>query len=260
MHPAPLPSAFLALAVTLTGCGEDEENGETAESADVSTSSGTDGADAGDTTTDTSSTSAGETGTTGDGDGDGGVFVGDGDGDGTASAWFGDEPTVHNIPDPCLTLATVTPAAGEAGHLYAVRLTPPSYPFEVTEVVYEMLHDGAMCDAQPAHRVEVFVESATAPAASPANPVVLNVPADAPMGLYRHVEMALPSPITLVTGEHLFVAVELPNVDSSCIATCDGATVFDRDYWSGATAAPYSWATLNSYMIDANALVGINGQ
>ncbi len=172
------------------------------------------------------------------------------------TGWFGTIPTLNNDPD-CLEWGAITPAEQEAGHLYAARLTPPSYPFEVTEVQYELM-GGGNCDSTPAHRVEVFVDSATTPPASPTI-TQLDIAATGATEPIRVVTVGLPSAITLQTGEHLFVAVELVNVESSCVATCGGATVADRDWWSNAVAAPYSWATLASFNFDVHARIGANG-
>ncbi len=214
------------------------------------------GGTAGASTTTTTPTNQGGGGTGGSSSGTGGTGGHGGQGGEAPTGWFGTTPTLTNDAD-CLEWMAVAPAENEAGHLYAARLTPPSYPFLVTEVQYE-LAGGGDCDSSFAHRVEVFVDSATTPAASP-TVTQLDIVATSGTEPVRVVTAQLPSPITLQTGEHLFVAVELVTVDTSCIAACGGATITDRDWWSNATAAPYSWASMASFQLDAHARIGANG-
>jgi hypothetical protein len=75
----------------------------------------------------------------------------------------------------------------------------------------------------------------------------------------RVVQQSLPTPIELAQDEHIFVALELPNVDTSCVAVCANASFDDRDYWSGAVAAPYDWQTLASFGFHVSARIGANG-
>ncbi len=244
-------SAALLVALAPLACGDDAGSTSAGTGGAGSTTSSTGGATvtANTVTIATSATvTAAATTTTGTG----------GMGGGGPSGWAGPVPSLQNDPD-CSTWMVVAPAAGEAGHLYAVRLTPGSYPFTVDEIVYELGDDGDTCDATPAHRVEVFVDTASAPAGTPAGTVVLDIPAAGSNAGVRVVSAPLPAPITLSAGEHLFVAVELPAVGSSCVMACGGAAVTDRDYWSNATIAPYPWATLDSFGIDAHARVGANG-
>jgi len=176
------------------------------------------------------------------------------------SGWTDGPPALNNDAD-CLTWSSLHPDAGEEGHYYAVRLTPPSYPYEVTGVHYELWHapnGDYSCDAQPAHKVEVFAAAATAPPASPTVQVLQNDAVSLPNNGIRVVKTPLSSPITLKTGEHLFVSVEMPGL-SACVMTCQDAKTSDRDYWSGATAAPYKWATLSSYGINVHGRIGANG-
>jgi hypothetical protein len=151
----------------------------------------------------------------------------------------------------------LAPVSGEAGHLIAARLTPPSYPYEVTEVQYELV-GAAPCDSSFGHRVEVFVGTDDAPANDPAA-TRLDVPAAVTTEPVRVVQLTLPSPITLQSGEHLFVAVELVHEGTSCIGMCDGAGDWTRNYWSNAQSAPYSWAALSSFQLYAHARIGANG-
>jgi hypothetical protein len=175
---------------------------------------------------------------------------------GSVHGWAADPPVLNNDA-ACQWPQTLAPNPGEAGHLYAARLTPPSYPFEITEIHYELVGDDP-CDSSPAHRVEIFVDTAVAPAASP-SVTQLDIPAAGATEPVRVVKEILPSPITLQSGEHLFVAVELVNQGSSCLAVCEGAAAWDRDYWSNATGAPYAWQALSDYGLYIHGRIGANG-
>lgn len=233
----------------LLACDDDGDGG-------AGGATGGSGGTGGATTTTTTPTNQGGGGAGGSSSGTGGTGGQGGQGGEAPTGWFGTTPTLNNDAD-CLEWMAVTPAENEAGHLYAVRLTPPSYPFEVTEVQYE-LFGTEECDSTTAHRVEVFVDTATTPPASPTI-TQLDIPATGTTEPVRVVTAQLTSPITLQTGEHLFVAVELVNIGGSCMAACGGATIADRDWWSNAAAAPYSWATLASFQLDAHARIGANG-
>ncbi len=87
-----------------------------------------------------------------------------------------------------------------------------------------------------------------------------DVKAYKPENNVRVVTATLLTPITLTAGEHLFVAVELPVAETSCMAVCDGApSNDDHDWWSNATDAPYNWATLGSFGLHVLARIGANG-
>ena len=190
----------------------------------------------------------------------GGMGGAGGTGGAAPMGWMAGPPALSNDA-ACLSWSSVSPDAGEEGHLYVVRLAPPSYPFEVTSVHYELLHaptGETSCDAQAAHRVEVFVGAGPTPEPSPA---VITLAQPAVMleseGVYV-VKAPLPQPITLMQEEFLYVAVELPALQS-CILGCEDAKVTDRDYWSNATQSPYSWATLASFGITSHARIGAEG-
>ena len=179
-------------------------------------------------------------------------------GDSGPSGWVGEVPILNNDA-ACVQWGKVAPGVTEAGHLYGVRLVPPSYPFDVNEVVYELVDDGDTCDATPAHRVEVYVDTAVAPPNMPNAPTVLNVPASSGHSGVRVVKVSLPTTMTLTAGQYLFVAVALPTAGTSCIAACDGATITDRDFWSNAAMVPYNWSTLASDGFLIHARIGANG-
>ncbi len=253
LSPATLGSLGLlllaGLGAALFSCDDDSSGGGGGGSTNTGGTGGTG-------TTTSTPTQTGGGGTGGSSSGSGGSGGQGGQGGEAPTGWFGTIPTLNNNAE-CLEWGAISPAEGEAGHLYAARLTPPSYPFEVTEVQYELM-GGGECDSTTAHRVEVFVDSATTPSNSPTI-TQLDISATGTTEFVRVVTAQLPSPITLQTGEHLFVAVELVTIEASCIATCGGATVADRDWWSNAVAAPYSWATLASFNFDVHARIGANG-
>jgi hypothetical protein len=179
-------------------------------------------------------------------------------------AWGGTPPTL-TIAECVNSGNVVVPSPGNEGHLTAARLTPPSYPFTVTEVVYE-LSNGAVrngnCDAALAHRVEVYVDTAVQPSNTPTLVAQLDMMATAPtMEPSRLVVAPLPMPLVLTAGQHLFVAVEMAGTAENhiCVWMCEGTGADDRNYWSNATMAPYDWVTLASYQNPNNLRIGANG-
>jgi hypothetical protein len=149
---------------------------------------------------------------------------------------------------------TVVPAKNELGHFAAARLTPTSYPFTVATVRYELNGEASGCTNLLGHKVMVFVAETSTPPATPTGVVTIPVPAATSAGPHRVLEQALPSPITLTSGQHLFVAVEMTGDSSGtlCLVACDGSGIADRNWWSNAVAPPYPWTTLASFGITAN--------
>ncbi|MEZ4442680.1 MAG: hypothetical protein R3B72_26535 [Polyangiaceae bacterium] len=231
---------LMAVGAVHGGCGAD--TGKTATGAGGSGAAGLGGGPA--------SSSVGTGGTGGAGgtaSGAGGDFE---------TTWQGEVPDLVNDA-VCAMPGQIGPASAEIGHWYAVRLTPPSYPYTVNEIVYE-LGGSNTCDTTAAHDVAVWVEGGAAPADTPANMQVLSTPATMANEQVRVVTHALPSPVTLASGEHLFVAVELA-AQPLCVMVCYGATESDRDYWSNSVMPPYPWSTLGSSNLDVHARVGANG-
>lgn len=166
--------------------------------------------------------------------------------------------TLKNVPSlaDCagtdqFSIAPVIPQ--ETGHLAAGRLAPPSYPFEVESIGYDLAAPGgsADCDLSLPHRVDVYVASGVAPSNTPSVVQSFDVPAGSAAN--HSVDLELASPITLTSGQSLFVAVEMAGNGTSttstkavCIAACRLAAgaLSDVDYWSNAAATPYAWADM----------------
>lgn len=165
-----------------------------------------------------------------------------------------------NVPSlatcPGVDLFSITPILpDEAGHFAAARLTPETYPVDVTTVAYDLAVPGAGgdCDLTLAHTVEVYVDTAIAPAARPSDGTLVHR-IDVPGGAAANhaVELTLPTPIHLTTGQSVFVAVKLVGDDTAnptsalCIAACRTAAgaISDVDYWSNAAAEPFAWADM----------------
>lgn len=176
--------------------------------------------------------------------------------------WLFNAPPV----DPPTLLA---PDPGEEGHWAAARLTPPSYPFDVSIVSYTV-GDGAAgnvnCSGTLSHQLQLYAESSVAPPATPAPDFSVTVPAATPdqighMG--RTVTQTVDPPLRLAQGEHLFVAIQLGGTHPEvlCLQVNDvGPADGNRNYWSGAVAPPFSWVQLDSFGLDGSLLISAFGQ
>jgi hypothetical protein len=166
---------------------------------------------------------------------------------------------IANVPDdtqcPAGSQFSVSPVLpNEAGHYATTRLTPPSYPFEVSRVSYRLAQAGgvAQCSDQSfAHEVQVYVSSAAKPSDNPSTDGTLVDTIDVPAGSSsgRTVDLALTAPVTLETGESLYVAVQLvgSGAHSLCIGSCAPATpIAGVDFWSNAAAEPFSYQDMVS--------------
>jgi hypothetical protein len=171
--------------------------------------------------------------------------------------------------------ADIAPAPGEDDFLLGVRLTPPSYPFTVYKIRYAVANQGSACRPDVAHRVELSVapqpDASTAPANNPTIVETIQVPGVAPdagpydagppdSGAPKRIwlEHTLTTPITLTTGQDLFVSIQLagiPGTQTLCVGFCFENTIADRNYWSQAASVPYNWATLDSIGFPINAEV-----
>ncbi|MEJ7733903.1 MAG: hypothetical protein WKG00_32505 [Polyangiaceae bacterium] len=256
--------ALLVSSLLAIGCSDDEDP-----AGPDGTSSGSGAAGAAGSSSTAASTGSGAAGAAGGGgspgvggggsagEGGAGGAGGEGGGETLPPGWYETPPDLAN-DKVCDNPSYIYPAPGEAGHLYGVRLTPPSYPYAVTSVQYELVGIDD-CLVTTAHHVEVFVSTNTVPPNEPtlvASVDVAGAPAQQPSYV---VQAPLPDPVVLVDGEHLFVAVELPLVEASCIAVCQDASANDRDYWSNAAVMPYDWATLASFGYPYHARIGANG-
>ncbi|MSP60211.1 MAG: hypothetical protein EXR72_07690 [Myxococcales bacterium] len=152
----------------------------------------------------------------------------------------------------------VGPAMGEEKHLAAARLTPTKFPFVVTSLRYaigEGFWAEPACNATLAHRVDLYVASGVAPAATPTVAQNLAVPAATKGADKRRViDLKLTSPITIPDGSHLFVALQYAGTFPKvlCQMGCTTAPTADRNYWSNAEKPLYAWATPTSLDIDVN--------
>ena len=171
--------------------------------------------------------------------------------------------TLNDDPESCMN--PVAPLDGEEEHLLAVRLTPPSYPFQVNRVRYRLVGAdwASMCAPGLAHRVDVWVGSTAVPAAEPSLSETVEVPADPGQTTSRWVELALASPIILESGQDLFIGVALSGgTDGSriCVNMCMDDGEDDRNYWSNAKAPPYSWAEMASFGFDNDSCIEAIGE
>ena len=180
----------------------------------------------------------------------------------TGEAHTEDPRLLTNIDWPCSKRYLVGALPEELGHLAAARLTPRAYPFEVTKISYELAGPETYdaCDDTFAHRVEIWVETTATPSATPTLHETIDVSAqpEPTANIFRKVTRTLATPLTLTAGQHLYVAVELQGetvaetTTSLCIEACADVPQPDRNFWSNAVAAPYSWMTLADAGLDWN--------
>jgi hypothetical protein len=174
-----------------------------------------------------------------------------------------DRDLVDADPRPLLTnenpckgsTGQVVPNKGEEGLLAAARLSPSAYPFTVSSVRYELSAEADRCSNSLAHKVVVFVATTVVPPGTPAGVQTINAPAVSGSPAARTVEHTLATPITLSSGQHLFVGVSLPGdagTATLCIQACDGNGIDDRNYWSTSPDPDYKWVELSSFGINAN--------
>jgi hypothetical protein len=170
-----------------------------------------------------------------------------------------------HFPDDCQTLVSLIPAPGEAGQFGLARITPPSWPYEVTAVEYEMFNgvrgDGTTNSVAFDQRVLVFRGLDAEPVASPEFLQDSTVPAAADfMGDLYKVTLPLETAVRLEEGEHLFVAIDLPSDmdgQTSAIAACQHGPTgsiqeypADRYYWGASLDAPFAWTPLAGFGLD----------
>lgn len=177
----------------------------------------------------------------------------------TDEGWTPDENTlIQGDPEcPAGSTNSIVPSAEEVGYRAAVRLTPPSWPYQVTALRAVLAHDlGAGCDASMAHTLEAFVSSDLAPPATwaPDASVTLGAEEVDEADGVRIADGLLETPLVLGDGEHLFVAVRIEESDDgrTCTTICSTAEAeADRNYWSNAADGELPWPTMSSF--------GVNG-
>jgi hypothetical protein len=162
----------------------------------------------------------------------------------------------------CTDYRMTHPLAGEENDWAAIQLSPPdrSKPFVVTELVYWLVSGatpgGGTCHPELAHRVKVFTTKG-APAASPASPIVVDVPAVTSPGIRREVSVVLPTPLVVPAGEDVLIAVQMagawPNV--SCLASCTNTVDVARNFWGTGDTPPHDWKPLSSFGLDVAYLI-----
>jgi len=181
---------------------------------------------------------------------------------GLGGTWLSNAPPA----DPPTLLA---PDPGEEGHRAAARLTPPSYPFEVSQLRY-MVGDGPAgnveCSGTLSHLVEIYVDSAAAPPESPNPAFSVTIPTGTPemIGhIGRTILQEVSPPVRLEQDEHLFVAVQLcgTHPDVLCLQVNSGDPYdSDRNYWSSAATAPYGWTELDSFGLTGDIMIDAYGE
>lgn len=164
------------------------------------------------------------------------------------------EVVLANVPDPdaCGSgLHAIYPfLPDELGHYATVRLQPPSYPFVVDQITYDLLApSGTQCDASFEHEVRLIVSASPTPPRSPSADGTLVATGNGVAGGSgsRTLVLDLPTEVRLERGEYLYVAVKLTGTASSslCIGACaTGHPLSDVDYWSNAAAEPYAWVDM----------------
>jgi hypothetical protein len=141
------------------------------------------------------------------------------------------------------------------GQMLAARLFPPTYPYRVDAVEYVLQHFPAFgSDAARAHDVEIWVQRAFEPEASPAalRGQRIAVPATAldPDRL-RRVRLPLAAPVRLDDGDVLFVAVHLTAGEAGALCVAGGADFApEGSFWlSESAAAPFTWSPLDALFV-----------
>lgn len=177
------------------------------------------------------------------------------------AAYAGDVE-LTNSPSGCINTFVTSPLEDEIDELAAAKLTPPSYPATITSVQYTLWNGDwdqtAFCDAGIGHEVVLFVGTGPTPPSTPVSIIAQPTTefGDAQTSVLLTADVV--PPITLKTGEHLFVAIRMTADDSGVV--CPGMCrtrdwKLRQNYWSNTTEAPYSWSALESFGL---AFVGQN--
>ncbi len=162
-----------------------------------------------------------------------------------AEVWNGD-----GLAEYCKWHNGVFPVAGEEGHMVAVALDPPGYPFTVTQVQHQMEYSPNYCNGGRAHAVEYWVTSAQdALPPSGASDGQIWVDEDPTQATNsRWVTVDMPD-VVINYGEVIWLAIKLPTTDT-CVAMCSGMAGVNDNYWSNAASPQYPWVDLASFGVE----------
>ena len=166
----------------------------------------------------------------------------------------------------------VAPCDGEERHWVATRFEPSAYPFVASQVSYTLAGnrvDAPRCNSTLGHRAAVYIGGPT----PDSNPVILEtfaISADPSAINDRQITLWLTVPAELQAGQYLYVSIQnagnataAPSCNElgnySCVATCKDPEYGEASFWSNANQPPFSWQTLASFGIDADARIGVFG-
>ena len=152
----------------------------------------------------------------------------------------------------------------EKGDPAVARITPPSYPFKVASISYQLTGMEAACGTNIAHSVSVYAgPTGDTPPTTPTSVQKFDVAGSPADQRTLVVTKTLSPPIVLTQGQDLFVAVEMQgnsaNTISNCLDGCSLAADDKRQFWSEAPQPPYTWATLYSFGISADYAIWAQG-
>jgi hypothetical protein len=160
--------------------------------------------------------------------------------------------------------------------MVATQITPTA-SVRVERISYVLRH-GTLpvpppCDAMLAHQILVFVGTATPPML-PMPMAVIDVPASTddpallpsrPVGATmlgaREMSFALPTPVSVLAGQSLYVAIKLRDsaTGTLCVATYSSSGRGGRTWWTDQASAPFTWASLSSFDLFADATIEASG-
>lgn len=143
----------------------------------------------------------------------------------------------------------------ERGHWAAERLVPPTTPFLVDAIEYQLsgqIQNAPTCAANLSHQVFVVSAPDGLPPASPAAIAGYRVfDVRLPDATSTLTQFTLDPPLEVDVGEALFVGVEIgvfSDLDDTqlCVGVCKEIPerIPGVSFWSNAASAPYPWADL----------------
>jgi len=153
----------------------------------------------------------------------------------------------------------------EVGDPAVARITPPSYPFKVTKISYQLTGMEAKCGTNIAHAVSVYAgPTVDTPPTTPTDVQRIEVAGSAADQATYLVTETLPTLIVLTQGQDLYVAVEMDANAAKTVAVClDGCHINaddHRQFWSENTQAPFTWATLYSFGVAVDYAIWAEGE